>query len=823
MSCTKVAAVAVEKSTLSFDMLFSYQIPYILEDIIKPGMRVIVPFGKGGGKRQGFVFGVSDAAEYSGDITALKEIYSVVDAQPLLNGELTELAKWLSERTFSTLFAAAKALLPGGMCLRTEKTYCVASEIPPDLSASLTPDEKTLIAYLSKRGKAVKESGILKKLGLPADSCLLKKMCQKGLLTEDYAVPDGIRDLSVSLVRIAPQSDFLNACFTTKQSSVMEFLGDAGAADIKEICYYTGVSQGVVRTLIEKGFCETFERIVPRAPQIGGEIKKTEKHTLSASQRAAFETLFEAYGSSGAKKTALLYGVTGSGKTSVYLELIDKVLLDKKSVIVLVPEISLTPQVFSIFENRYGKQTAVLHSALSAGERCDEWKRIRSGKASVIVGTRSAVFAPVDNIGMIIIDEEQEHTYKSEMSPRYNAKEVAKFRCAYHGALLLFSSATPSVETYARALQGQYLLCELNERYGGATLPQVLTVDMTDKSCLEACFSISRPLAAEIENNLSEKKQTILLVNRRGYNTFVACSDCKRVISCPHCSISLTYHSANHRLMCHYCGYSVPFTDKCPHCGGHNIRYSGTGTQRVQQELEIRFPSARVLRMDADTTTTKNSHQTLLNAFSDGEYDILLGTQMVAKGLDFPNVTLVGVISADRELYSDDFRGAERSFSLITQVVGRAGRGKDSGKAVIQTIAPDNNIIDIAARQDYKQFFKNEISIRRAMIYPPYCDLCVIGFSGTVEQSVEECASAFFSKLKSLNTEKYPDLKLIVLGPLAPKVLKLNNTYRQRIIIKCKNTKNFRSFIRELLCFADNDKAYRNINLYVDMNPENMN
>ena len=547
--------------------------------------------------------------------------------------------------------------------------------------------------------------------------------------------------------------------------------------------------------------------------------KSVEKHILSPQQKKAYDSLYSDY-KSGCAKTALLFGVTGSGKTSVYLELIDRVTEDGKTALVLVPEISLTPQTLSLFKSRYGDKTAVLHSGLSAGERYDEWQRIKSGAAQVVIGTRSAVFAPLNNIGIIIIDEEQEHTYKSEMSPRYNAKDVARFRSAYHGALLVLASATPSVETYARAVSGKYSLAELNGRYGNAVLPDVLTVDMTDKELLTSFSAVSAPLEQELQRNLDNGEQSILLINRRGYNTFVVCKACKHVITCPKCSISLTYHSANNRLMCHYCGYSTEYTETCPNCGDKNIRYSGFGTQRVEQELKSKFPAARILRMDADTTSAKNAHDKAFSAFANGEYDIMLGTQMVAKGLDFRNVTLVGVASADNELYNDDFRSSERTFDLVTQVVGRAGRGEKKGRAVIQTVSPESNILNIASKQDYKAFFKQEMVMRKAMIYPPFCDICVVGFTAYDEGLTGECAKTFFDMLKNAVGER-PEQHIIVLGPLPPRVSKINDCYRQRIIIKCKNSSDFRNMISELLKNIMSDKNYKNVGVFADMNPEN--
>ena len=814
-----IAAVGVEKCALSFDRLFSYAVPEALTDAVEAGVRVLVPFGAGNAKRQGFVFSVRPAGEED-DLPSLKSVVSVIDAEPLLNAELLSVAEFIHERCFCSWFEAAKAPVPGGICAGTEKVYAAAENVPAARLAALSPADRAIVDYLTHRGTAVRRSFLKKKFALSPEDPALIRLTRRGFLTEDADVFAGVGELSVS--RVALAGPYEAEAFTERQNDVLSLLSELGPLTAAELRYYTGVSASVIQTLLKKGVCRVEEETVQRTPRIGYDSGPFRKPVLSEEQTAAFNVLWEAY-RRGEKKTALLFGVTGSGKTNVYLELIDRVLEDGRNVIVLVPEIALTPQTFSLFRARYGERIAVLHSGLSPGERRDEWKRIRQGRARVVIGTRSAVFAPLGNLGLVIVDEEQEHTYKSESAPRYNAKEVARFRCGYHGGLLVLASATPLVEDYARALNGNYLLARLTKRYGDACLPRVMTVDMTDRTLLDRWLSLSRPLTEEIGKNLAAGEQTILLVNRRGYNTFVVCAECKKVLTCPRCSISLTYHAANNRLMCHYCGYSVPYRDTCPDCGARNIRYAGTGTQKIEQELKLHFPQARVLRMDADTTTAKNAHDRMLTAFGNGEYDILLGTQMVAKGLDFPRVTLVGITSADRELYNDDFRCTERTFDLITQVVGRAGRGERKGRAVIQTVTPDNDVIATASRQDYEKYYNTEIMIRKAMIYPPYCDLCLIGFSGEQKQLVADCAAAFLEDFRRRNAEEYPDVKTVVLGPLAPKVSKVNDRYRQRVIIKTKNTARFRRFVREVMERIFADKNYKTVTVFADMNPENMN
>lgn len=631
---------------------------------------------------------------------------------------------------------------------------------------------------------------------------------------------DKIKDKSTKMIRLSEDST-PPVKLTPKQQSVYELLCDVGSAGVSEVCEFCSVGKGVLDNLVKYGICEYFEKEVYRTPyknvSDNGEMSPI---NLSEVQQNAFNTYLKLMDTGG---TGLLYGVTGSGKTQVYLKLIDEAISRGKDVIVLVPEISLTPQMLYIFHSRYGKKVAVMHSGLSIGERTDEYKRADRGEAKIIVGTRSAVFAPVHNLGLIVMDEEQEHTYKSERTPRYNARDVANFRCRYNNALFLMTSATPSVESYSAAVKGKYVLCEINERYGDSKLPEIVTVDMKKEIAQGNKSPISKTLQSLIADNLDKHKQTILLINRRGYNTFIACNSCGHVITCPNCSISLTYHSYNNRLMCHYCGYSKPLDNVCPECGKNSIRYSGYGTQRIEDELERLFPEASVLRMDADTTSAKFSHQKLFDAFLRGDYDILIGTQMVAKGLDFPNVTLVGVVNADNSLYDESYLANERSFDLITQVVGRSGRRAEAGKAVIQTINPYNDVIEYASKQDYKSFFANEIQLRKLLTYPPFCDIYFISFICEDENKAALCAKSFFENLVELNRTDYKNEKLIVLGPSPSKISKLKNNYRYGLTLKCKNSKSVRKMLNDILKNIGKIKEYKSVSVSVDLNPYELN
>ena len=808
------ALVAVEGIIYHFDAPYSYKIPFELEPMAKPGCRVMVPFGNGNKKRQGLILSVKPLFEAENNVK-LKSISSVLDENPLFNEEMLSLVTWLKENTFCTLFEAAKAMLPSGIGLNYVVSY-IAKDVDSSVLEKLNADEKQVFEYLKNKGQYIKKEKILTDLGFGSDSDILTILEKKGFILTNIDAKRKTGDLTVKNVRLAMSEEDvaeLSKKLTAKQKSVANLLLDIGGASVKEVCYFSGVTPAVVSALEKKGIVELFDSEIYRKPRY--EVKKTkaESPVLTKVQQKAYEELLSKYKED--KPAAyLLYGVTGSGKTQVFLKLIEDVINDNKGVIVMVPEIALTPQTLNIFYSHFGDKVAVFHSALSAGERIDEWKRVKNGDAKIAIGTRSAVFAPFDNLGLIVMDEEQEHTYKSEMSPRYHARDVAKFRCAQNNALLVLASATPSVETYTNALNGRYGFVKLHERYGSAVLPQVKTIDISDTK-----GPISNELYSAIEECLSNKQQAILLMNRRGFNTFAVCGACKSVISCPNCSISLTYHNANNRLMCHYCGHSQPYTDTCPQCNEKAVSYAGYGTQRIEDELENIFPNARVLRMDADTTMARYSYQDKLTAFANGEYDILLGTQMVAKGLDFPNVTLVGIISIDHQLYNDDFRSSEKAFDLLTQVIGRSGRGNYKGTAYIQTIVPDNDIIELSAAQDYESFYNIESIIRKSMVYPPFCDICSLCFSSEQYNKSYKSAVNFFEMLKNAVSDEYNDVKINVLGPIQPRVSKISNKYRNIITIKCKNNKRFRQMMSELIKEYMKNVQLNGANITVDINP----
>ncbi len=813
-----LALVAVENVAYHFDIFYAYYFDESLKNSMVPGMRVLVPFGRGkNGSRQGVIFEIKPSDGVSG----YKSIISALDEKRVVTDEMLEIARFLKERTFCTYFDAVRAQLPSGLSYKTAVNYFAVADTK---NTVLTQTENELYRLMLTFEGFCDRKILYDNLGLDYSCDAMEKLISKGLVVKNYDALSRMGNAThkkVLLIMSAEEAFKRFPKLTAKQKSVIKVLNDIGKADLNEVCYFTGVTASVVSNLCKKGIAEIIDEEYYRIPQtycIDG-TDKTEI-TLTEKQSVAFDNLVTKYKNGGG--VSLLYGITGSGKTSVFLKLIDEVIADGKQVIVMVPEIALTPQMMSIFKGRYGDMVAIFHSGLSAGERRDEYKRVFDKKACIAVGTRSAVFAPFDNLGLIVIDEEQEHTYKSESSPKYHARDVAKFRTVRHSALLLLASATPSLSSFSNACNGKYTLEILDERYGDAVLPEVTVVDMKQERKSGNKYNISSPLLEMLEKNLNEKKQSILLINRRGFNTFAACDECGQVLTCPSCSISLTYHSANNRLMCHYCGYSTVFTKTCPECNKDAVRYAGYGTQRIEKELQELLPEARVVRLDTDSTSTKHSFEKALSAFGKGDYDIMLGTQMVAKGLNFENVTLVGVINADQQLNNDDFRSGERTFDLLTQVIGRSGRGKFKGNAVIQTLTPENNVIKLAEKQDYNGFYNSEIVIRKVMIYPPFCDICAVSFVSKNEVNALGASKDFLSLLKNKTSDEYKNEKIIVLGPMPPRISKINNKFIYRLIIKCKNSKRFRAMISEMLIHFGKDKKYTDVFVAVDINPESL-
>lgn len=801
-----IACVAVENTTYSFDKIFDYAVDKSLITDVEIGKRVMVPFGSGNRKRQALITELKN-----GDTSKLKSIISVLDKEPVLTEEMVKLAVFMKDRYFCTYYDAIKTMLPAGINYNISTMYTAVKDKDTE---GLGIDEQQIYNYLLTRKKPVKSDTLSQTLGIKAD--VFDELVKKGYLRKSDEAFRKVGDAVLKMVAVNDDVDLSKVKLSEKQNRVLETLQTAGTASVKEICYYTGVTSSVVDTLVKKNLAYYYEDEIFRNDN-NNSIIENKEIILTEQQNLAYQNLLKDYNSY-APKVSLLFGITGSGKTSVFLKLIERVVEDDRGVIVMVPEISLTPQFINIFKSKFGDDVAVFHSGLSLGERLDEYKRVLRGIAKIAIGTRSASFAPFKNLGLIIMDEEQEHTYKSESSPRYQARDIAKFRAAEHNALLLLSSATPDIVSYYNAQTGRYSFNKLSKRYGKAILPDVRIVDMNEEVAEGNTTLFSKELLTRLEENISKGEQSILLLNRRGHNTFAVCSNCRETVTCPHCSISLTYHSANNKLMCHYCGYSMNFLSECPSCHSKTLRFGGAGTQKIEQQLIDLLPEARVLRLDADSTMRKSSHERYLNAFSNGDYDILIGTQMVAKGLDFPKVTLVGVLNPDSMLYADDYRSYERTFSLLTQVVGRSGRGDKKGIALIQTFTPENNVISMAAAQDYERFYNNEIKIRQAMLYPPFADICMVGFVSDNHISVLKSSNDFMKRLVEKAKAFYSDIPLRVLGPSPASIAKVSNKYRFKLIVKCRNNRRFRKLLSETLLEYNSIKENKNTTAYIDMN-----
>ena len=820
MTQTAVAKVAVEQTAFHFDKLYSYRVTSDLPKIV-PGCRVLVPFGKGNRFRQGIVMELEPASEQT---ESLKSVMAVLDEQPLLNEEMMALTRWMKERTFCTVFDAVRAMLPTGLYWNVKPVYQPVQPLSDTEKQTMSSDEAALYALAcamtARSPEGIAGDKLLSCAGLANGNKLPELMVKKGWFTRGEDAYRRTGDATRRMVRLAVPSEELEtvmreARVTPKQRSVLALLEEVGTASVKELCYLVGVTGAVLSALEKKQLVECYEQEILRSP-----FAEMSPHPvavdLNVEQQTAFDSLKARYEAPDAA-CALLYGVTGSGKTQVYIKLIDTVLADGKQALVLVPEISLTPQTMELFLRRYGNRVAVLHSGLSVGERMDEWKRIRRGEADIVVGTRSAVFAPLSKLGIIIMDEEQEHTYKSENAPRYHARDVAKFRCNHHKALLLLTSATPSVESYQAALSGRYSLHTLENRYGDSLLPQVEVVDMREESGLSL---FSETLKNELADCFEQGKQAILLLNRRGYHTFLSCRSCGKIMTCPSCSISLTYHRANGKLMCHYCGHTQSPTVRCPECGSDKVRYSGMGTQRVEEELKRLFPDIRILRMDTDSTMSRFAYEEKFREFAEGKYQVMIGTQMVAKGLDFPNVSLVGVLSADQALYAEDYRSFETAFSLLTQVIGRAGRRETPGKAIVQTTVPEHYVIALSSKQDYPAFYEVEIAARKLMKYPPFADIGMFGFVGTDEKKVKAAATRFLEQLRRTVTQpQYEGLPLIALDPTPASVARVAGKYRYKLIVKLSNNSHTRALVAQLLNEFSALPDSKGVTVYADINP----
>ncbi len=804
------AQVAVEKTTFAFDSLFTYEIPGELD--VRVGARVIVPFGKGNRHRVGVVFAITDERP-SG---AVKSVISAADDGMFLNEEMLALAEYMRETTFCTYYDAVRTMLPPGLAvyINEKHSFNISRARLASADGELSEAEKELSG---KAEQCATEKELEALLTLPENSGTVKLLSEKGIVMLHESVKRRVGDETEKTVSLADELPE-DIKLSPKQSAVIDTLSDVGSATVKELCYLCGVSASVVKRLADKGVLHIDEVEVSRSELSNAEVtEKLSDIVFSPLQQRTYDGLAELM-DSGEAKCALLHGITGSGKTSVFIKLIEHCADMGKTAILLVPEIALTPQTVGKFRGLFGSKVAIIHSSLSLGKRADEYKRIRSGEARIVIGTRSAIFAPVDDLGIIVIDEEGEHTYKSEMSPRYHARDIAKQRCFRHKALLLLASATPSFDSYYNAGEGRYALFEMNERYSSAVLPEVKMIDMRVEVERGNRGNFSSELLDELKLNLDKGEQSMLLLNRRGYHTYVNCVSCGTVAQCPNCSIPLTYHRINNSLICHYCGHREPMPNACPKCGSRFLYSSGTGTQRIEDEIKQNFPGARVLRMDADTTMSKYSYERRFAEFANHDYDIMVGTQMIAKGLDFENVTLVGVLLIDNSLYARDYIGYERTFSLVTQVVGRSGRGVKKGRAFIQTFSPEHYVLDLAAKQDYKGFYEQVSEVRSALIFPSFCDLCMIAFSSQDESTAGNAAAIFRDMLKEQADRAGSTMPMIILGPTASG--KINGSFRAKVIVKCRNCRTFRDMMRFVMKTAYKRKEFGNVSFYVDINGE---
>jgi len=807
-----IAKIAVSAATFAIDKPYSYR--FSEEMNLVPGVRVMIPFGRSNRNTEGVVLSVE-----TGNENGLKPVVRRLDEEPVLSDTMLRLAAFISQRYFCTFYDAIRAMLPAGLWFQSKDSYALSDDRSWQEKTLRQADGQAILTYLSDNGGTA-DGSALREL-IPDEDRFEKAVSYllgKKWITAQRNFSRRTGDKQQQIASLAVSAEEAQAYAQTRprsaamQKNVLQLLCGIGSAPVKEICYFTGAAPATVRRLAELGYVTLTEKEVLRCREIRP-AKLDGPLNLNDDQQSAFDGLATQM-ESPKPGTALLYGVTGSGKTSVYIKLIQRCIARDKQAILLVPEIALTPQLLGLMAAYFGDTVAVLHSSLPAGERYDQWKRVRSGEAKLVVGTRSAVFAPCRNLGLVILDEEQEHSYKSENTPRYHAREVALWRGIKENALVLLGSATPSIESMYYATSGIYQLYRLKNRFGGRELPKVEIVDMREDIKDGNDLSLSYPLQNAILETKQAGKQAILFLNRRGNSRALVCVACRKSPECPRCNAKLTYHSANERLMCHYCGHSIPAPSRCPDCGGPMKRV-GTGTQKVQQELQACLGDIQVARMDADTVSASNTHEMILDRFQQENTPVLIGTQMVAKGLNLPNVTLVGVLDGDLGLYTDSYRAAETTFNMLTQVVGRAGRGDTAGQAIIQTFVPDHAVITLAARQDYDSFYNLEISIRKQLSSPPFGDLAVITVTGQEEARVLHGAAKLKTSLQNLMRQPaYQTEHCTVLGPAPCPVPKINYNYRYRLTLRCNMTKNLRLMLRQ---FAQ-DKENRGVSAFIDVN-----
>jgi primosomal protein N' (replication factor Y) (superfamily II helicase) len=800
-----IAAVVVDVPSGSVNKTFDYKVPSQFEEWAEPGMRVVVPFGPR--KRQGFIIELKPDSAVRG----IKDIIEILDPLPVLTPELIELGQWLAKQTLSFYITSFQAMLPAAMKATYEKFFRVLDRerIPEEVRPFFLNSEEISLKEVAKTA--------------PEQLKNLQDLAKKGVLDIIYKVKDKANKKKLKFVRIRDREmaqqllEQLQKNAEKQKALILELLHrPSGDYLLQEILNETGASLSTAQSLSKKGAIYIEEKEVYRDPFSGRSIKRTTPLSLTEKQTVAMKPIIDSIKNE-VHRTVLVHGVTGSGKTEIYLQSIQAVLDRGKEAMVLVPEISLTPQMVNRFKGRFGSRVAVLHSGLSVGEKYDEWRKILRKEVSVVVGARSAVFAPFANLGIIIIDEEHESSYKQEDHPRYHARDVAIWRASYHSCPVVLGSATPALDSYARAQKGVYQLSELRERVHSKPMPEVKVVDMREelRSGNRSMFSV--PLMEKLKEGLEKGEQSVLFLNRRGFASFILCRDCGFVAQCPHCDISLTYHKKSSALKCHYCGYQEGVPSACPSCTSEHIRFFGTGTQKVEEELAKVLPEARVIRMDVDTTTKKGSHERLLSAFEKGEADLLLGTQMIAKGLDFPKVTLVGVLAADTMLHLPDFRAAEKTFQLLTQVSGRAGRHELEGKVIVQGYDIDHYSIQLASKHDYNAFYEHEMKMRKLHQYPPFYYLGLLTFSHQELMQVVEAsekAAGYLSKRLSDQS--------IILGPVTSPIARVKDRYRYQVMIKYKNEPELGSWFEEIISHFQKDKKMKDLQITAELNAQSL-
>ena len=830
------ARVYLLDAPFCIDRIYDYYIPSELQESVSAGCFVSVPFGGGNRPKLGIVFELSETTEAKNTKTVL----SVVSSDISLDEKMLDLALFIKSQTLCTVGDAIHAMVPSSVLSKLMEYYSPAESISPSKKSSLPSQDLFVFEYIQLRERVSLDS-IRNKFGAKAAESVASLLSAK-LITKELVIKDSEESRSETVYSLVASYLPYVAQLTggekvegirltsEKHKAIISALKDGDTLSPTEIGKAMGLDGAKLspqlKALCEKGLIVKSTRKISHEQKEAGFTAPAEI-TLSKQQSEAYETL-KSLADSGAPKAALLFGITGSGKTSVILKTIDHMISTGKGSIILLPEIALTPQSIAIFRSRYGERISVIHSGLSAGERGEAYLKIKRGESDVVLGTRSAIFAPVKNLGLIVIDEEQEHTYKSDMSPKYHARDIARKRCASENALMLLSSATPSLESWKKATEGKYTLIKLTERYGKAVLPSVTVADMRNEARSGNTTPIGTLLTHKLIENQQKGGQSILFINRRGYNNFISCRTCGSAITCPHCSVAMTYHTKKGtydegELICHWCGTRKPLPKTCPECGGEHLARMGYGTQRIEQELTdlMDGTDARILRMDTDTTGSKFSYDDMLGRFRRHEADVLLGTQMVTKGHDFPDVTLVGVLLADASLYLDDYRASERTFAMLTQVIGRAGRSEKKGLAVIQTNNPDSDVIKLACDQDYERFAERELKLRKLLVFPPFCDIALITLSSADEKELMLTTKQLAEALKEMTSGEYYDATCITYGPFEAPVYKVENKYRMRMVVKCILNKRSREMFAHLLLKFSHPSSGK-VTVGIDFNPSNL-